>query len=350
MKSGWLLHMNNLRYLLLLPALLCATTAFGDRTFKWVDNEGQIHYGNRVPPEYAKLERKVINERGRTIKVYDALKTPEQRMEEKQLAETAEKNKALAEKQAVHDRSLLATYSSEQDMLLAKNGKVAAVDALLQLTNSRVESMKERLLGLTEEAATYERSGKALPASLESQINNLREQITTNEAFIKEKEGERHTIVRKFDDDIQRYIELTAEKPDAKSPKQRLAKIDATNNKQKVDLSRNDQLLLTTYKGEMDIILTRDQKLSSLNELITLTQTRIQAMQIELDELSDSADEYESRGKKVPEGLLGRMKNVMRGIRQGEDLVSLKQQEKEKLEQQYNEDIERYRLLTANDQ
>ena len=350
MTSGWLLHMNNLRYLLLLPALLCATTAFGERTFKWVDNEGQIHYGNRVPPEYAKLERRVINERGRVIKVYDALKTPEQRMEEKQLAETAAKNKVLAEKQAVHDRSLLATYSSEQDMLLAKNGKVAAVDALLQLTNSRVDSMKERLLGLTEEAATYERSGKALPASLESQINNLRKQITTNEAFIKKKESERHIIVRKFDNDIKRYIELTAEKPDAKSPKQRLAKIDATRNKQKADLSRNDQLLLTTYEGEMDIILTRDQKLSSLEELITLTQTRIQSMQIELDELSDSAEEYESRGKKVPEGLLGRMKNVTRGIRQGEDLVSLKQQEKKKLEQQYNEDIERYRLLTANDQ
>jgi hypothetical protein len=342
--------MNNLRYLLLLPALLCATTAFGERTFKWTDNEGHVHYGNRVPPEYAKLERKVMNERGRTIMVYDALKTPEQRKEEKQLAETEEKNKALAEKQAVHDRSLLATYSSEQDMLLAKDGKVAAVDALLQLTNSRVESMKERLLGLTEEAASYERSGKALPASLESQINNLRKQITTNEAFIKEKESERNTIVRKFNDDIKRYIELTAEKPEAKPSRQRLAKIDATSNKQKADLSRNDQLLLTTYEGEMDIILTRDQKLSSLDELITLTQTRIQAMQIELDELSDSADEYESRGRKVPEVLLGRMKNVMRGIRQGEDLVTLKQQEKKKLEQQYNEDIERYRLLTANDQ
>jgi hypothetical protein len=342
--------MDNLRYLLLLPALLCATTAFGERTFKWTDNEGHVHYGNRVPPEYAKLERKVMNERGRTIMVYDALKTPEQRKEEKQLAETEEKNKALAEKQAVHDRSLLATYSSEQDMLLAKNGKVAAVDALLQLTNSRVESMKERLLGLTEEAASYERSGKALPASLESQINNLRKQITTNEAFIKEKESERNTIVRKFNDDIKRYIELTAEKPEAKPSRQRLAKIDATSNKQKADLSRNDQLLLTTYEGEMDIILTRDQKLSSLDELITLTQTRIQAMQIELDELSDSADEYESRGRKVPEVLLGRMKNVMRGIRQGEDLVTLKQQEKKKLEQQYNEDIERYRLLTANDQ
>jgi len=349
MKSGWLLHMDKLRYLLLLPALLCTTNAFGERTFKWVDNEGQVHYGNRVPPEYAKKERRVINERGRIVKVYDALKTPEQRKEEQQLAEIEAKNKALAEKQAIHDRSLLATYSSEQDMLLAKNGKVAAVDALLQLTNSRVESMNERLLMLTEEAATYERSGKALPASLESQINNLRQQITTNEQFIKEKEGERQTIVGKFDNDIKRYIELTAEKPDARPARQRLAKIDGKNKKQQADLSRNDQLLLTTYEGESDIILTRDQKLSSLNELITLTKTRVQAMQIELDELSDSADEYTSRGKKAPEVLLGRIKNVMRGIRQGEDLMALKQQEKEKLEQQYNDDIERYRLLTAND-
>jgi hypothetical protein len=350
MKSAWLLHRNNLRYLLLLPALFCATTAFGERTFKWTDSEGHVHYGNRVPPEYAKQERKVINERGRTVKVYDAAKTPEQLKAEQELAEAAARDKIVAEKRAVHDRSLLATYSSEQDMLQAKTGKVASVDALLQLTSRRIESMKERLLELTEEAATYERSGKALPASLESQLNNLREQITSNEAFIKEKELERDEIIGKFDDDIKRYIELTADKKDARPSKQRLAKIDAADNSQQPDLSKNDQLLLATYKEETDLILMRDQKLSSLDELITLTQTRIQSMQIELDELSDSADEYESMGKKVPEGLLGRMKNVMRGIGQGEELVVLKQQEKRKLEQQYSEDLKRYRLLTAKGQ
>jgi len=349
MKSGWLLRMNVLRYLVLLPALCCATTAFAERTFKWVDDEGQIHYGNRVPPEYAKKERKVMNDRGRTIRVYDAAKTPEQREAARKLAEAAAKNKVIADKQAIHDRSLLATYSSEQDMLLAKKGKVASVDALLQLTRRRVESMKEKLLTLTEEAATYERSGKALPASLESQLTKLREQITINEEFIKEKEAERDVIIGKFDDDIHRYIELTAEKKNVASPKQRIARITAANNKQKVNMSRSDQLLLTTYHQETDILLTRDQKLSSLDELISLTQTRIQSMKIELDELSDNADEYENRNKKVPEVLLGRMKNVMQGLRQSEQLVVLKQQEKRKLDQQYKDEIKRYRLLTAKD-
>jgi hypothetical protein len=349
MKSGWLLHMNNLRYFLLVPALLCATTAFAERTFKWVDNEGHIHYGNRVPPEYAKQERKVINNRGRTVKIYDAAKTPEQWEKEQHLTKQAAKNKEIADKQAIHDRSLLATYSSEQDMLLAKNGKVASIEALLQLTNSRIASMQERLHKLTEEAATYERSGKALPKSLEFQLKNLREQITINEAFAKEKELERTTISSQFDTDIARYIELTANTPDAKPAKERHAQIDAAKNRRQLDLSRNDQLLLTTYKDEADIILTRDQKLSSLNELITLTQTRLQSMQIEMDGLSDNADEYESRNKKVPEGLQGRMKNLLEGIGQGEELIVLKQQQKKQLEQQYNEDIKRYHMLTAKD-
>ena len=161
--------MKNFRYFIFLPALLIASTAVAERTFKWTDSEGQVHYGNRVPPEYAKAERRVINEQGRTVKVYEAAKTPEEKATAKKAADLASRKKVLDEKQAIHDHSLLATYASEQDMQLARDGKVASVEALLQLTNSRIESMKQRLLGLTEEAATYERSGKQLPHTLESQ-------------------------------------------------------------------------------------------------------------------------------------------------------------------------------------
>ena len=150
-----------------------------------------------------------------------------------------------------------------------------------------------------------------------------------------------------FDADIARYIELTADIPDSRPAKERHAQIQTAKNRQQLDLSRNDQLLLTTYKEESDLILTRDQKLSSLDELIVLTQTRLQSLQIEMDELSDNADEYESRNKKVPEGLQGRMKNVLENIQQGEQLIVLKQQEKKQLEQQYNEDLKRYRMLTT---
>ncbi len=104
--------MKNFRYFIFLPALLIASTAVAERMFKWTDNEGQVHYGSRVPPEYAKVERKVINEQGRTVKVYEAAKTPEEKAAAKKAADLASRKKALAKKQATHDHSLLATYAS----------------------------------------------------------------------------------------------------------------------------------------------------------------------------------------------------------------------------------------------
>jgi chromosome segregation ATPase len=340
--------MKKFRYFVLLPALLVTTAAVAERTFKWTDSEGQVHYGNRVPPEYAQMERRVINEQGRTVKVYEAAKTPDERAAAEKAAELEARKKALDEEQATHDRSLLATYASEQDMQLAREGKVASIEALLQLTNSRIESMKQRLHGLTEEAATYERSGKQLPHTVESQINNLRSQITRNEAFVKEKEQELGDINKQFDADINRFIELTAEQENPETSAQRIANLEAAKSNPNIDLTRHDRTLLTTYNGEEDLVLARDRKLGSINELISLTSERIESMQVHFAELSDNADEYESRGQKLPEVLLGQMKNVLEGIAQSEELLALKQQEKANIEQQYSEDIKRYRQLTAS--
>ena len=340
--------MNIFHTFTFLAALLTATSAIAERTFKWVDNEGQVHYGNLVPPEYAKNERRVINEQGRTVKIYEAAKTPEERAAAEKAAELEARKKALDEKQATHDRSLLATYASEQDMLLARDGKVASVEALLQLTSSRIQSMKQRLHELTEEAATYERSGKQLPHSVEAQINNLRTQITRNEAFIKEKEQELAEINSQFDADINRFVELTAEKDNMKTSVQRIANLEAARSNPDIELTRHDRTLLTTYGGEEDLVLARDQQLESINELLALTSERIESMQIHFAELSDNADEYESRGQKLPEVLLGQMKNVLESIPQSEELLALKTKEKADIEKQYSQDITRYRQLTAS--
>jgi hypothetical protein len=196
--------------LALLPALLCGGEALAERIYKWVDENGEIQYGDRVPPQYSSQERSVINNQGQTVKVYEAAKTPEQKAEEQSLARQQAEQKKLAEQQAVRDHSLLATYSSEEDMLEARDSKIASVDTLIQLTNSRIGSMQQRLGELTNDAAEFERSGKKLPEGLVNQMKNTREQIRQNEEFAKNKEREKEQIAQKFDEDIKRYRELTS--------------------------------------------------------------------------------------------------------------------------------------------
>ncbi|MDH3871329.1 MAG: DUF4124 domain-containing protein [Gammaproteobacteria bacterium] len=200
--------LHNIRYLVFLPAFLVVTAVSAERTFKWVDEEGNIHFGDRVPPRYANIEREEINEHGRTVKVYEAPKTAEEKAEIRRQAELEAAEKERAKKRAIHDRSLLATYTSEEDMLMARDGKIASVDALIQLTSSRIESSRKRLLTLETEAAEFERSGKPVPKILQSQITTARSQLIENEAFVITKEKEKQVITEKFSADISRYREL----------------------------------------------------------------------------------------------------------------------------------------------
>jgi hypothetical protein len=196
--------------LVLLPVLLSGGEALAERIYKWVDENGEIQYGDRVPPQYAARERSVINDQGQTVKVYAAAKTPEEKAEAQAHARQQAEEKRLAEQQAVRDHSLLSTYSSEEDMLMARDSKVASMDTLIQLTHSRLESMQKRIDELTNDAADFERSGKKLPEGLVNQMKNTREQIRQNEEFAKNKEREKEQIAQKFDEDIKRYRELTS--------------------------------------------------------------------------------------------------------------------------------------------
>jgi len=196
--------------LILLTALLSGGEVLAERIYKWVDENGEIQYGDRVPPRYATTERSVINDQGRTVKVYAAPKSPEEKAEAQALAEQRAEEKKIAEQQAVRDHSLFSTYSSEEDMLLARDSKVSSVETLIQLTKSRLDSMQKRLSELTNEAAEFERSGKKLPGGLVNQMKIIREQILQNEAFVKAKENEKEQIANKFDEDIKRYRELTS--------------------------------------------------------------------------------------------------------------------------------------------
>jgi hypothetical protein len=198
--------------LILLPALLSGGEALAERIYKWVDEDGKTQYGDRVPARYATVERSVINDQGRTVKVYEAAKSPEEKAEAQALEKKMAEEKKNTEQQAIHDHSLLSTYSSEEDMLLARDSKVASVETLIQLTNSRLDSMQKRLNELTNDAAEFERSGKKLPEGLVYQMKNTEEQIRQNEEFVKSKQNEKAQIARKFDEDVKRYRELMSER------------------------------------------------------------------------------------------------------------------------------------------
>ncbi|MGB5439689.1 MAG: DUF4124 domain-containing protein [Gammaproteobacteria bacterium] len=198
--------------ILLACSLLYAPVAYAF-VYKWVDDKGEVHYGDSVPPEFSDIERKKISEQGRTIKTFEAAKTPEEIAEKKRLEVLKLEQQREAEAQTKKDNVLLATYSSEDDLLNTRDSRLASLEGLIQLTQRRIRSMNHRIKQLTEDAADFERSGKPIPEMLTRQIENIRAQTLENESFIVAKKAEQDDIRMKFDKDIQRFRALTKEQP-----------------------------------------------------------------------------------------------------------------------------------------
>jgi hypothetical protein len=337
---------KTLRPLLLLTAALMATTATAERAYKWIDAEGNVHYTSRLPPESVQHERKEINKQGRVVRVYSAPLTEEEKAEEQRLAELAAKKKERAEKRAIHDRSLVATYSNVEDMEKARKDRVSLTEALIHLTKSRIKSMQERLLMLSEEAAQFERSGKQLPFSLQSQISNLRDQITHNRQFSKDKAVEVVDINHQFDLDIARYNELTAEEP--KVFKRGPTPLELASNNPNVTIDRHDRTLLTTFSSVEDLLFARNEEIENIDFSIRRAYDRIDTMQTHLAELSNNADEYEADGELLPDTLLRQMKQVISEVSETEQKLQEKRAQKQYILSQFEKDIQRFRMLTAS--
>lgn len=188
------------------------------RLYKWTDDQGKVHYGDKVPPEYAKQERKVLNEQGVQVKTLEAAKTPEQLAEEERLATQRKEQERIAAEQASHDRMLLATFTTEDDMVMTRDGKIAAIDGILRVTRDRIEKIETTLSQLTREAAELERGGKPIPDSLHEEILGARGQIQRYLDYIAGKRREQENIRAQFETDIRRFRELKAAQ--AEGPKQ----------------------------------------------------------------------------------------------------------------------------------
>jgi len=67
----------------LVPLLLLGLMsgpAVAQKLYKWVDENGQVHYGDKVPPEYANQDRDVLNKRGMAIGHEEGTETPADRI------------------------------------------------------------------------------------------------------------------------------------------------------------------------------------------------------------------------------------------------------------------------------
>ncbi|MCW8933096.1 MAG: DUF4124 domain-containing protein [Gammaproteobacteria bacterium] len=186
---------------------------------KWVDEKGQVHYGDRVPSEYLAKEHSQLNEQGVILRTSKALKTEEELSAEEsnRKIKAAEDKKRLikARKQALRDRVLLDTFTRESDLSLARDARIEAIDSQISLAETLIKNDEKKLAGVKGRIDKIEKSGRVAPENLHKEVLSVGRQIQNNYAFIEDKTNERNEILETFKQDISRFRQLKKERSKA---------------------------------------------------------------------------------------------------------------------------------------
>jgi len=187
----------------LLPPCANAGDAKSTTSYRWVDDQGMVHYGDSIPPQYAEKAHEVLNKQGVAIGHADAQKTPEE-----QAIEARQQEQAL--KQQQHDTFLVTTYTSVKDIEALRDVRLDQLQGQRVAAEQYVDNLQSRLLALQERArhfrpydsrADAHRLPDDLAEDLVRTVNELRIQSTALLA----KNDEVAALKAQFQTDIERY-------------------------------------------------------------------------------------------------------------------------------------------------
>ncbi len=164
---------------------------------KWVDEKGETHYGDSIPPQYAGKSSMVLDSNGRVIK---------KNQEFSPANDSVTSNQEIAKER--HDHALLESYTSEEEIDLARDRSTELDQLSIQSFKQRRETLQERLDERSKLASGFTQNKKPIPVILSQDIANEQVEIASLNQQIKDKLDNIEATKKRFDQDKQRFVEL----------------------------------------------------------------------------------------------------------------------------------------------
>lgn len=187
-----------------LPALLLLASALapqagvadGKKLYRWVDDKGQVHFGDKLPPQDAKQGRETLNNQGLVTGAVPREPTPE---ELAQLRAEALAREESARRAAL-DRTLLQSYTSVAELQAAREERIATIDGRTLLARKAVADNEKVLEDLRARAGD-----QSPPPELAKQIETFEASLVDNLQLVRRLGEERSQIEAQFGADIERF-------------------------------------------------------------------------------------------------------------------------------------------------
>jgi len=171
-----------------------------------VDGSGRVHYSDTLPPTYQQSGAAEISKQGVVIK-----RTQSEAERRAEIVRLAEEKRIQQEqqKQAQLDRALTQTYTTEEEIDLARNRALEHHNLAIKGTQIRAQTVAANLVELKARVARIVKAGRPVPASLKEQLDQTRKENLELRRSILNHEEALLKVRDKYDADKLRFRELT---------------------------------------------------------------------------------------------------------------------------------------------
>lgn len=173
----------------------------------WTNEDGITECGNYVPPQYSQSGFQEFNDQGMPIGEVNRAPTPEELVQLEQQEEAERQRQAQLKK----DQALLALFSTERDIELARSAMLNTIDGQINGTETVLAGYKANLADLEK---SYEKSqdNPAVSASqlqtIQTNIANAKRRIQDTEDTLRKRQEERQKVEAEYDIYKQRFQDI----------------------------------------------------------------------------------------------------------------------------------------------
>lgn len=202
-----------MRKLVITAALLVLSStalARGEGTvYRWVDEDGNVYYGDSVPVEFRDQRKDVLDDTGVMVDSIEGKKTEEE-LEQERLENERIEAQAMQLRQ---DRALLATYLSVEEIVMHRDRRVELFQAQSRVTELYLKNLERRLQKLRDEASRYQpysqdTNAPMIDEGLAEDLRKTKDTINRHQRNLKKYATDEAQIIARFDGDIARFKTL----------------------------------------------------------------------------------------------------------------------------------------------
>lgn len=201
----------------LLTTIVLPLPVSAQTLYKWVDEDGQVRYSDKLTVDQKKQRHQTLSPQGRVLDTVEAAIPPEElkrRRDEQKRREEEERRRAAEEahQQAIrdhHDTVLLMTFSNEQEIVDAQQERMDVIQSVIRLLRKNIDTEQKKLEKLEQDAQRrYTDKGKQVPGGMAQNIEYFEEKILGIQQQLALKLEERDRLQRQNATDLIRYREL----------------------------------------------------------------------------------------------------------------------------------------------